>query len=397
MTAPPTMPDAGEPWCAIPVYNNAATIADIARRCREQLAHVIVIDDGSNDADLGTLLKDLPVTVLRHSTNRGKGAALATAFRHAAERGAQYLITLDGDGQHFPEDIPRFLPHLASDTILIGERREISGAMPRSSLFGRDFSDFWIAVETGAAVRDSQSGFRAYPLQPILSLPLHARHYNFEMEILTRALWAGLKVESVPIRVWYPPACERVSSFRPFVDNLRISLIHAGFVTRQLLPPLTPPLVLRERVGVGVERRVTSFTRKGPHLDPPPEYRGRGEERHPPITSSPLNLAAAAAIGLFFGILLWPFGILPALYVAWRLHLNKIMVLAAVAVCVPRAWPGWSAEVGRAVLRQASPRWQAFVGLHIVAAMAAIASALLVYLITRRLRIGNEHRQSHPR
>jgi glycosyltransferase involved in cell wall biosynthesis len=366
------MPEASEPWCAIPVYNNAATIADIAGRCVAQFAHVIVVDDGSTDADLRTLLKDLPVTVLRHETNQGKGAALAAAFRHAAERGGQYIITLDGDGQHFPEDIPRFLSHLAGDVILLGERREISGSMPRSSLFGRDFSDFWIEVETGAAVRDSQSGFRAYPLPAVLSLPLNSRHYNFEMEILTRALWAGLKVESVPIRVWYPPTSERVSSFRPFVDNLRISLIHTRLVARQLLC-----------CGTGV---------------PPVSLPGRNQHgRDARATASRMNPSAAAAVGIFFGILLWPIGIVPAFYVAWRLHLNKIAVLVAVAICMPRAWHRWSAQVGRAMLRESSLRWQAFVGLHIVAATAAIASAILVYLITQRLRNGNEHRQSHPR
>ncbi len=97
---------------------------------------MLVIDDGSTDADLRTLLKDVEVTVIRHPVNLGKGAALATAFEAAAKGQARYLITLDGDGQHFPEDIPRFLPELSPDTILIGRREQISGPMPRSSLFG---------------------------------------------------------------------------------------------------------------------------------------------------------------------------------------------------------------------------------------------------------------------
>lgn len=223
-------------WCCIPVYNNATTIADVARRAREQVDQVLVIDDGSTDADLRELLKPLDVTVIRHETNQGKGAALLTAFRHAAAHGGQYLITLDGDGQHFPEDIPRFLPHLAPGAILLGHRAEITGEMPRSSRFGRRFSDFWIFAETFKRVSDSQSGFRVYPIGHVLALPMWSRHYNFEMEVLTRALWAGLQVKTVPIRVWYPNRAERVSSFRPVMDNLRISRVHVRLLLRRLLP-----------------------------------------------------------------------------------------------------------------------------------------------------------------
>ena len=207
--------------CGIPVYNNAATIADVARQCRGQIAGVVVVDDGSTDADLRDLLKTLNVTVVRHPSNQGKGAALLTALQFAAERGAEYLLTIDGDGQHFPEDIPRFLSRLSPDAILLGSRETIVGDMPRSSLFGREFSDFWICVESGASLRDTQSGFRVYPVKHVLNLRLVCRRYNFEMEILTRAIWAGLSVLSVPVRVWYPNRSERVSSFRPFMDNLR--------------------------------------------------------------------------------------------------------------------------------------------------------------------------------
>lgn len=234
---PPTNPPCPNPasvWCAIPVYNNAATIRDLAQRARLQMPHVLVIDDGSTDADLTTLLHDLDVTVIRHPHNLGKGVALLTALRFAADHHADYLITLDGDGQHFPEDLPLFLAALAPDAILLGHRHEILGAMPPSSQFGRKFSDFWIYIETGHHLTDTQSGFRAYPVGPILSRRFCSRHYNFEVEVLTRALWAGLRVQTIPIRVWYPQ--HRVSSFRPFLDNLRISLLHSRLVGRRLLP-----------------------------------------------------------------------------------------------------------------------------------------------------------------
>lgn len=223
-------------WVGIPVYNNATTIANVARRAREVMDHVVVVDDGSTDADLHDVLRSLDITVLRHDHNQGKGAALLTAFHHVAKAGGSYLLTLDGDGQHFPEDIPRFIERLAPDTILLGHRAEIRGDMPRSSRFGRRFSDFWIFAETFRWVLDSQSGFRAYPVQHILQLPMWSRHYNFEMEVLTRAIWAGLRVESVPVQVWYPPAAERVSHFHKVRDNFRISRVHIRLLARRFWP-----------------------------------------------------------------------------------------------------------------------------------------------------------------
>lgn len=354
-------------WCGIPVYNNAATIADVARGCREQIAGVVVVDDGSTDADLRDLLKTLDVAVVRHPSNQGKGAALLTALQFAAERGAEYLLTIDGDGQHFPEDIPRFLSRLSPDAILLGSRETIVGDMPRSSLFGREFSDFWICVESGASLRDTQSGFRVYPVKHLLNLRLVCRRYNLEMEVLTRAIWAGLRVLSVPIRVWYPDRSQRVSSFRPFLDNLRISLLHVRLVSRRLLP--VP------------HRRLTSA--------PAPVSRTRAQWLRHVWTenSSPLGLAAAAALSVLLCILLWPWGPIAAAYLAQRWHLNKVMVLASMAVCLPRALPAFCIRIGRSVLQSdVSPFWVWYVGSHIVAFLASPVLALLVYNVARRLR-----------
>lgn len=354
-------------WCAIPVYNNAGTIADVARRCRELIAKVVVIDDGSTDADLRILLKVLDVVVVRHSANLGKGAALLTAFRYAADHGGEYLITLDGDGQHFPDDLPHFLSRLSPDAILIGSRDKIVGVMPRSSRFGREFSDLWICIETGVIVRDSQSGFRAYPVRHVLNLRLNSRHYNLEMEVITRAVWAGLRIESVPIRVWYPDRSERVSSFRPFLDNLRISLLHTRLALRNLLPiphrrfPHTPALPKQT-----VAQRLNRFREEN---------------------STPLGLAAAAALGILLGIVLWPWGPIAVLYLAWRLHLNKAAMFATVALCAPPALPALCLRVGQCVFRLPDrPHMTWFIGSHIVAFAAAPSVALLVYAGARTFR-----------
>lgn len=349
-----------EIWCGIPVFNNAGTIADVVARARAQIPNIVVVDDGSTDADLRELLKPLDVPVIRHDKNLGKGAALLTAFNFAAEKGAKYMITLDGDGQHFPEDIPHFLSALTPNAILIGSRREVVGNMPHSSRFGREFSDFWICIESGATTHDTQSGFRAYPLQAIEALRLHSRHYNLEVEIVTRAVWAGMNIRAVPIRVRYLENPH--SSFRPFLDNARISMVHTRLVVRQLLP--IP------------HRRL---------FPPDPDSRRISELLKSTIyqNATPLGLAATAALSALLAILLWPWGTIAVAYLAIRLHLNKLVALITLLLCLPKSLPEFCLKVGQSV---ASPAWARFVGAHIVAFIAAPVAAILVYAVARRFQ-----------
>ena len=107
---------------------------------------------------------------------------------------------------------------------------------PVKSRFGRRFANFWLRIETGLYIDDCQSGFRAYPLKYLSQMKFRGAHYDFEAEVLARAAWAGLGLRTVPIEVYYPAPEERVSSFRPFLDNLRLTHTHAMLVRRRLLP-----------------------------------------------------------------------------------------------------------------------------------------------------------------
>jgi hypothetical protein len=428
MTAPSPAPliSPAEIWCVIPVYNNAATITDIANRALAQISNVIVIDDGSTDADLRELLKALNLTVIRHPMNQGKGAALLTAMRHAAAHGCKYLIALDGDGQHFPEDLPRFVPHLAPDTIVIGSREEITGEMPHSSQFGRNFSDFWIYTETGRPVRDSQSGFRAYPLSASLNLNLSPSRYGFEVEILTKALWSGMRTQSIPIQVYYPPKSDRISSFHPVRDNTRLTFLHAKLLARQflpiphrkagenarrvrtpvpaLLPPvivekatesgecLLPPLLPGEASGTGDCPRAGWGEGKfqamplSQHPLPASPY-----PRIPASPSVPFTSALTAAVSTFFPIVLYPWGFLPVLYLSLRLHLNKPLALICVLLCTPPAIANLSTKIGRALIHSdAHPNLERFIGSHIIAIPACLAAAAVAYTVARKLQTGSE-------
>lgn len=219
----------------IPTKDNITTVADVARRAATYGMRVYVVDDGSIDGS-GEACQGV-ATVLTHPVNLGKGRALLTAMRAALAEGFTHIICLDADGQHSPDDIPAFRDAILAEpeAIIVGVR-DLSTA-PGRSQFGRKFSNFWIWFETGWRVGDSQCGYRAYPIGVVLNLPLGGHRYDLEVEVLTRALWAGVPVRDVPCWVYYPPKEERVSSFRPFVDNTRISLMNARLVVGRILWP----------------------------------------------------------------------------------------------------------------------------------------------------------------
>ena len=148
------------------------------------------------------------------------------------------MIVLDADGQHDPADAPRLLEIAAAHPhdLVIGAREFPKENVPGASRFGRSFSNFWLRVQTGKRVSDTQSGFRAYPLGLLDHLKLKGGRYEFETEVLARAAWAGAELPETPIAVHYPPGDTRVSHFRPWRDNLRISLLNARLTLRALLP-----------------------------------------------------------------------------------------------------------------------------------------------------------------
>jgi glycosyltransferase involved in cell wall biosynthesis len=220
---------------AIPTYNNRPTLLRLLDELQESRYPIIVVDDGSTDGTVALATQFPFVTWLRHPINRGKGAALQTAFEEAARRGFKTLITMDADGQHLAADVA---PLAAASrqhpqAIIIGHRdlhAHASGDVPGSSKFGRQFSNFWVWIETGLKLPDTQSGFRAYPVELIRALRFRRSHYDFEIEAIVRAAWRGVAILSVPIQVYYPPQALRVSHFRPYLDNFRLSTLHTRLV-----------------------------------------------------------------------------------------------------------------------------------------------------------------------
>ncbi len=218
----------------IPAYNEAGTIRDVVQRSLQQNLPVIVVDDGSED-ETRVQIEDLPITLLRNEPNAGKAAALWRGMQSALQNGAIGVITLDGDGQHRPEDIPRFIeaardhPH----QIIIGSRLHDRKTIPARRYYANRFANFWIAWASGMPMEDSQSGFRLYPAELLHGISLdvsRARSFVFESEIIIEAGWRGVGVHNIEIPAIYGEQL-RPSHFQSVRDILRITRM----VARRLL------------------------------------------------------------------------------------------------------------------------------------------------------------------
>ncbi|MDF1592217.1 MAG: glycosyltransferase family 2 protein [Desulfobacterales bacterium] len=226
----------------IPVFNHGQAVAAVVEKALGLNLPVFVVDDGSTDSIQDNLASLSGIHLLRHDENRGKGAALLTGFAEASKI-ADWAITIDGDGQHHPEDALNLINAIPAGQrpIMVGMRTGMAAKnVPWTSQFGRKFSNFWVYVSGGPRMRDSQSGFRIYPLPEAMSLGVVARRYQFEVEILVRAGWNGIPVVEAPVRVNYAAAGERISHFRPFVDFMRNSSTFTRLILRRVFSWLYP-------------------------------------------------------------------------------------------------------------------------------------------------------------
>ncbi len=221
----------------IPAYNHPETIRHVVAGTMDIHPDIMVLDDGS-DKPLAGILSDLNVTVVRHGKNMGKGAAIVTGAEKAQCMGYTHIITIDADGQHDPDDLPKFISAIENNpnAIIIGKRDFEKADVPGASVFGRKFSNFWLRVQTGRSIGDTQSGFRAYPLGVLNELKLHEKHYSFEVEVLVKAIWSGIDVLEVDVNVYYPAGDKRISHFLMFKDNWRLSLLNTKLTMRSILP-----------------------------------------------------------------------------------------------------------------------------------------------------------------
>lgn len=213
----------------VPTYNNAGTLIDVLDRLRPYVEDIIVVNDGSTDSTKELLDNySQPITIVQYSKNAGKGNALKVGLRKAAELGFKYAITIDSDGQHYPEDLPLFAKAMKEkpDALIVGNRKLVQANMPGKNSFANYFSNFWFMVQTWQYLPDTQTGYRVYPVEKMKGLDFLTSRYEAELELLVFSAWQGVELASTPILVYYPPQEERVSHFHPVKDFARISLLN---------------------------------------------------------------------------------------------------------------------------------------------------------------------------
>lgn len=232
-------PAIARPFVVVPCLNEALAIrgllAGVLAHCRD----VIVIDDGSTD-DTASIVSQLPVTLIRHPERRGKGEALRAGFRAALEHGASGVLTMDGDGQHDPADIPRILEAARQfpGAMVVGARMLDRERQPEGRRRANDFADWGISWGCGRPVADTQSGQRWYPRAAVEMVDLPAQDFVFEAAILIAASREiDMPVVSIPIACRYD-ADARHSHFRPVRDVVRITwytfwrIVHYGRIAQ---------------------------------------------------------------------------------------------------------------------------------------------------------------------
>ncbi len=302
----------------IPTYNNDRTLKRVIDGVLEYTSHVIIVNDGSTDSTLRILNTFPELEHIHFSNNKGKGLALRTGFERAISLEYDYAITIDSDGQHFPNDIPAFVDNLkASETkslLLIGARNMKQEGVPGKSSFGNTFSNFWFKFETGIKLQDTQSGFRLYPLQDIKPITFFTTKFEFEIEVIVKSAWRDIEVRNIPIQVLYDET-ERVSHFRPFQDFTRISILNTWLVFLTLIY-YKPRQIYRNIKKKGVKQFFLE------------DLLGSND--------SPRKKALSIALGTFIGFSpLWGFHTFLAITLAVFLKLNKTISFAFSNVSFP--------------------------------------------------------------
>jgi len=203
----------------IPAYNEAKEISGLIKEIKSKVPDVLVVDDGSSDST-GKIASQAGAVVIKNSVNQGKGACLRQGFEYALDNDFDAVITMDGDGQHLPEDLPAFMRVAASSAsaILVGNRMRQTKSMPWVRVITNKFMSWVISILCKQMIPDTQCGFRLIKRPLLEKIELKTRKFEVETEILIQASRLGFKIEPVLIKTIYRG---EKSQINPFVDTLR--------------------------------------------------------------------------------------------------------------------------------------------------------------------------------
>ncbi len=305
----------------IPTFNNARFLNALFDEVVRLGAQVIVVNDGSTDETESILSSYPSLKVITFPENTGKGAALRAGFKQALDMGFDHAITFDSDSQHRAADIPAFLEVLEEEAplLIMGSRVLDKDNVPLKNRFANRFSSFWFRVETGIRLRDTQSGFRLYPIRELEGTRLVSGKYEFELELLVKTAWKRIPIKEIPIQVHYPVQGERISHFRPFQDFMRISLLNFMLLFLGLV-------YYRPR---NMYRKYRSKTLKQIFRE---DIIGSDTPKH--------TIAFSVAFGIFMGILpIWGYQLIFGFFFAHLLKLNKAIFFITANISLPPMIP----------------------------------------------------------
>lgn len=304
----------------IPTYNNEKTlkrvIEGVLRIVGEQ-STVIVINDGCTDSSSEIIASfEDKIVVITNEKNQGKGYSLRRGLRKAIDMGYDHALTIDSDGQHFPEDMKILLEKAneCPNSVIMGSRNMEQEGVPGKSSFGNRFSNFWFKLETMITLPDTQTGFRIYPLKPMRKMRFFTRKFEFEIEVIVRLAWKRVPFHAVPIQVKYDPD-ERVSHFRPGRDFFRISVLNSVLVLGAL---------------------IYYYPKRFLSID---TLRIIRDEAIKPEESN-FSKALSLGFGCFMGIVpIWGFQLLVGIPLSVLFKMNKVLFIAAANISIPPMIP----------------------------------------------------------
>jgi len=300
----------------IPTYNNEKTLERVILGVLNYTNNIIIINDGSTDSTKHILKKFDELEQIHFPKNKGKGSALRAGFKKATKDGFDFAITIDSDGQHYPNDIPVFIDEILKDknSLLIGSRNMTQDTVPKGSSFGNKFSNFWFWAETGVKLTDTQSGYRLYPLHIIKNIRFRTTKFEFEIENIVKASWKGVTIKNVPVKVLYDPD-ERVTHFRPYKDFARITVLNIWLLIIAFLY-IKPRDLFRKIKKKSLKRFLTEDLLKS--------------------SDSPKKKALSILLGTFIGLTpFWGFHGILALSLSVPLKLNKAIAFAFSNISIP--------------------------------------------------------------
>ena len=305
----------------IPTYNNANTLIDVIGEVQKYSNNIIIVNDGSTDSTAELLSSVSCLRIITFSLNKGKGAAIKTGIAEALSLGFEYAMTIDSDGQHYPDDIPKMFNALTHnpDALIIGSRNINADGMPSKNTFANKFSNFWFWAETNKRLPDTQSGFRIYPIKYYKNTKFVTTGFEFEIEILVRSAWKEINIIPIPVKVYYASPENRITHFRPFRDFMRISLLNTVLVLitfLMVLPIKSFRYITRNKFTKVVREQIMLHN------------------------ENPQKISMAIGFGIFMGIApIWGFQMIVAAFLAHIFRLNKIIVLIFSNISLPPAIP----------------------------------------------------------